>query len=262
MLAILFPNIDPVIVKIGPLSIRWYAMAYVLGILIGEKIIKYLCQYYPKKILTAEKIETISIWSVFGIVIGGRLGYFLFYISNYTLSDIILIPQIWKGGMSFHGGVFGLAVSLFICCKKNNIPYLELCDLISCVAPIGLFLGRIANFINGELYGRVTNVPWAVYFPEGGPFPRHPSQIYEAFLEGIILGIIMLISFFKTKFRFNSGKLSGIFLALYGIFRTIVENYREPDYGASETMITQGQLLSIPLIIMGFYFFTINHKKN
>ena len=250
------PSIDPVILSLGIFDIRWYSLAYIAGFIIGSIIIKYLNKKLLN-ILSNKQIDSFFIWSILGVIIGGRVGYVLFYQTSYLFINPIYILKIWTGGMSFHGGLIGIIISMYLFCKKNNIQFFYLSDLVSIVAPIGLFFGRIANFINNELYGKITNFPFAMIYPEIDLQPRHPSQLYEAFLEGIILFIILLTYFNKTKSDPTIGKISGLFLILYATFRILIEFLREPDshIGLIFNIASMGQILSIPLIIIGVIFF-------
>ena len=235
------PSIDPVILSLGIFDIRWYSLAYIAGFIIGSIIIKYLNKKLLN-ILSNKQIDSFFIWSILGVIIGGRVGYVLFYQTSYLFINPIYILKIWTGGMSFHGGLIGIIISMYLFCKKNNIQFFYLSDLVSIVAPIGLFFGRIANFINNELYGKITNFPFA---------------IYEAFLEGIILFVILLTYFNKTKSDPTIGKISGLFLILYATFRILIEFLREPDshIGLIFNIASMGQILSIPLLIIGIMFF-------
>ena len=250
------PSIDPVILSLGIFDIRWYSLAYIAGFIIGSIIIKYLNKKLLN-ILSNKQIDSFFIWSILGVIIGGRVGYVLFYQTSYLFINPIYILKIWTGGMSFHGGLIGIIISMYLFCKKNNIQFFYLSDLVSIVAPIGLFFGRIANFINNELYGKITNFSFAMIYPEIDLQPRHPSQLYEAFLEGIILFIILLTYFNKTKSDPTIGKISGLFLILYATFRILIEFLREPDshIGLIFNIVSMGQILSIPLIVIGFIFF-------
>ena len=250
------PSIDPVILSLSIIDIRLYSLAYIAGFIIGSIIIKYLNKKLLN-ILSNKQIDSFFIWSILGVIIGGRVGYVLFYQTSYLFINPIYILKIWTGGMSFHGGLIGIIISIYLFCKKNNIQFFYLSDLVSIVAPIGLFFGRIANFINNELYGKITNFPFAMIYPEIDLQPRHPSQIYEAFLEGIILFIILLTYFNKTKSDPTIGKISGLFLILYATFRILIEFLREPDshIGLIFNIASMGQILSIPLLIIGIMFF-------
>ena len=250
------PSIDPVILSLGIFDIRWYSLAYIASFIIGSIIIKYLNKKLLN-ILSNKQIDSFFIWSILGVIIGGRVGYVLFYQTSYFFANPIYILKIWTGGMSFHGGLIGIIISIYLFCRKNNIQFFYLSDLVSIVAPIGLFFGRIANFINNELYGKVTNFPFAMIYPEIDFQPRHPSQLYEAFLEGIILFIILFTYFNKTKSDPTIGKISGLFLILYSMFRIFIEFFREPDshIGLIFNIASMGQILSIPLLIIGIMFF-------
>ena len=247
------PSIDPVIFSLGYIDFRWYSLAYLLAFLIGSYLIKYLNNKTQSSKLTNIQIDNFFIWSVLGVILGGRTGYVLFYQLDQFLLNPLYITYIWEGGMSFHGGLIGITLSTYFFSKKNNINFLTLADLISIVAPIGLFLGRIANFINVELIGRVTEFPFAIIYPSIDNLPRHPSQLYEAFFEGLVLFIILIIFFIKKHPIKNHGVLSGLFLFLYGSFRFFIEFLREPDHhiGLFIELFTIGQILSMPLIMIG-----------
>jgi len=252
MHAIVFPNIDPVALHLFSLEIRWYALAYIAGVMLGYLLLQRLL-LKADFTLSKKAKDDIIIYSVFGIVIGGRLGYVIFYDLSAVVHEPLMLFRTWNGGMSFHGGLLGVIVSMYAYTRKHMISFLKLMDLIVCVAPIGIFLGRIANFINGELYGNITALPWGVVFPNAGDMPRHPSQLYEAMAEGMFLFLVMQILFYFTTLRIFSGKLTGIFLCLYGIARIGVETLREPDMhlGYFFNFLTMGQILSIPLCILG-----------
>ena len=254
MFAIPFPAIDPVLISIGPLAIRWYSLAYIAGILIGWRYIVGLAKQKPGVIDNAA-IDDLIVWLVFGIILGGRLGYVLFYKPGYYLANPIEALYVWQGGMSFHGGAIGVILALAIFSRKRGVALLPLADLVACAAPIGLFFGRIANFINGELFGRPSDVAWAVVFPRGGNEPRHPSQLYESFLEGLVLFLILAALWRFTRLRDRPGALGGAFLVGYGVFRVIVEQFREPDahLGFLIAGATMGQLLSLPLVVVGVW---------
>ncbi|WPY00215.1 Prolipoprotein diacylglyceryl transferase [Candidatus Trichorickettsia mobilis] len=251
---IAFPDINPVIVAVGPLAISWYSLSYVTGILIGLNLSKRIVTKFSLNI-THKNLEDFISWAIIGIIIGGRLGYVLLYDPVKFLTHPIDILKTYEGGMSFHGGITGIITAGYIFCKKYKLHFLKFTDILAIVAPIGLFLGRIANFINAELYGRITDVAWAVIFPNSDLRPRHPSQIYEALLEGLVLFIIILFSVFRYRTLSSSGKTSAIFLILYSIFRIIIENFREPDFqiGFILNYITMGQILSLPMLFLGCY---------
>lgn len=252
-MSIPFPNIDPVALSIGPVAIRWYALAYMAGILIGWW---YLLQINKKEpvAFTKKALDDIVVWTTAGIILGGRIGYVVFYNPSYYLSDPVEALKIWHGGMSFHGGMAGLALAIFMLCRRENVPFLRGMDLVACVAPIGIFFGRLANFINGELYGRVTDVPWGMVFPNGGPLPRHPSQLYQAGLEGLLVTIVLAIAV-QTSLRLKAGALSGLFLIMYAFSRIVMEFFRQPDaqLGFIFGQFTMGQLLSVPMALLGVY---------
>ncbi|HRC26827.1 MAG TPA: prolipoprotein diacylglyceryl transferase, partial [Alphaproteobacteria bacterium] len=215
-MALPFPDIDPVALALGPFKIRWYALAYLAGFLIGWRYCRVLAARDPSGKPTPEQVDDFLSWAIAGVILGGRIGYVVFYQPDLYLADPWAVLRIWQGGMSFHGGLIGLVAALLIYSYRAKIPVLRLSDLVSCVAPIGLFFGRIANFVNGELYGRVTDVPWGIVFPYGGPDPRHPSQLYESALEGAALFAILFVAARRPGLREREGVLSGLFLAGYG----------------------------------------------
>ena len=255
-------NLDPVLFSFGFLDIRWYSLAYIFGILIGW--------WLGKKIIS-QKIEEINFqfnfrefddlitYLIISIIIGGRFGYVLFYNPSYYILNPFEIFKIWEGGMSFHGALIGIIIGTFLFASKKKIPTFFLLDIIACVSPVGIFFGRIANFINSELVGKVTNVPWGIIFPNVDNFYRHPSQLYEAFLEGLILFTILNLIIFKKKYRM--GQCSYIFLIVYGTFRIISEIFREPDpqLGYLFDTLSMGSFLSIIMIVSGLIIF---FKKN
>ncbi len=254
MFAIPFPAIDPVLISIGPLAIRWYSLAYIAGILLGWRYIVGLTRQKPD-VIDEPAIDDLIVWLVLGIILGGRLGYVLFYKPGYYLANPIEAAYIWQGGMSFHGGAIGVILAMAAFSRKRGIAFLPLADLVVCAVPIGLFFGRIANYINGELFGRPTDVAWAVVRPRGGPEPRHPSQLYESFLEGLLLFLILAALWRFYNLRDRPGALGGVFLLGYGAFRMFVEQFREPDahLGFLVAGATMGQLLSLPLVIAGLW---------
>ena len=249
----LHPSIDPVIFSLGSIEIRWYGLAYVAAFLIGIQLMKRFNNKIQDNIKN-KIIDDFFIWSIIGVIVGGRLGYVIFYQTLIFLNDPLYIFYIWKGGMSFHGGLAGIIISTYFFSKIKKISFFSLSDLISLVAPIGLFFGRIANFINLELIGKVTTFPIAVIYPTIDNLPRHPSQLYEAFFEGLILFIILYFFFLKFYNKKMMGKLSGLFLLFYGLFRFLVEFIREPDasLGLFFNLFSMGQLLSLPLLLFGF----------
>ena len=252
-----FPHIDPILVHIGPLAVRWYALAYIVGIIAGW--------FYARAIIASPRLwggaapftvvdfDDFIIWVTLGIILGGRIGYVLFYNFPHFAAHPAEIVALWKGGMSFHGGFIGCVLAVVLFAWRRDIPFLSLGDVTTAVAPIGLFLGRLANFINGELWGRPTDVPWAMIFPNGGPIARHPSQLYEAGLEGLVLLLVLgvLVRFGALR---RPGLVTGAFALGYGDARIFCELFREPDaqLGFLWVGMTMGMLLCIPLILAGF----------
>ena len=254
------PSIDPVIFSFSFIQIRWYGMAYLAAFVIGIYLIKQFNNKLQSNLIK-KNIDDFFVWAVIGVIIGGRVGYVFFYQINNFIDNPYYILEIWKGGMSFHGGLIGIIISILIFTRKHSLNFYQMSDLVSLVAPIGLFLGRISNFINGELYGRVTNIPFAIINPAIDLNPRHPSQLYEAFFEGLILFIITIIVFNKFYYKKKFGIVTGIFLIFYGTMRFILEFLREPDIhiGLFFNFITMGQILCIPIMIFGFLIY---YKKN
>lgn len=251
--AIVFPVIDPVAIAIGPFAVRWYALAYIAGILLGWRYCLWLARRRPQYFEPAA-IDDFVLYATLGIVLGGRLGYVLFYNLPYFLQNPLEIFMVWQGGMSFHGGMLGVLFAIGLFGRRVGAPYLAVGDIVAAATPIGLFFGRIANFVNGELFGRAApDVPWAMVFPHGGPEPRHPSQLYEAVLEGLVLFVILLLLARRPEIRERPGQVGGAFLAGYGLFRIIVELFREPDahIGLLAFGGTMGQLLSVPMVLVG-----------
>lgn len=248
-----YPQIDPVLIEVGPFAIRWYALAYIAGVVLGYRYILHLTTRWGTIHLSKEARDNIIFAAILGIILGGRLGYVLFYQFSYYASYPQDIIKIWQGGMAFHGGVLGVIVAFYIFARRYRISYLSFMDAVACAAPIGLFFGRLANFINGELYGRVSNVPWAMIFPRGGPDPRHPSQLYEAGLEGLLLFMLLALSTYLFSAHRRAGLCSGLFLMGYGVARFFVEFFREPDaqLGLLWSGASMGQLLCIPMVIAG-----------
>mgnify|MGYP005805292537 CR=1 FL=1 len=247
-----YPEISPIMFSIGPLDIRWYSMAYLAGILLGW----YLAGRTVKKYdlgLSRENLEDFIFYITIGIIAGGRLGYVLFYGKGMFWENPLSIFEIWQGGMSFHGGILGVILAIFFCARKLKMPFLKLTDLAALYAPIGIFCGRLANFINDELWGRVTNVPWAVRFPNGGYLPRHPSQLYEALFEGLVMFAVLNWLWRYDWVRRRTGFVSALFVLFYGIFRIAMEQFREPDkhMGFFFDYFTMGQILSVPLVATG-----------
>lgn len=263
-MAIPFPNIHPIAFQIGPFPVRWYGIAYFLGFILCWRYGLYLSrriQSDPRINVKPIDVEDFLIWSVIGVIVGGRLGYALFYQPNLFISPLDLLST-WKGGMSFHGGFLGMVFALWGFSHMRKISMMQIADLASVTLPIGLFLGRLANFINQELNGKMTDVPWAVIFATGGNVPRHPSQLYEAGLEGICLFLIMAIGFFKFDLWKKPGTLTGLFICFYAIFRVIVEFFREPDnhIGYIYDTFTLGQIYSIPMFLLGLGVLYFSHR--
>ena len=252
--ALPFPAIDPVLIQFGPFAIRWYALAYIAGLLIGWRVMLQIARR-PGSTVTDRQVDDFLLWATLGVVLGGRFGYVLFYKPGYYLQHPLEIFAVWQGGMSFHGGLVGVALAIALFARRAGVPVLALADMAAAVTPIGLGLGRIANFINGELWGRPSDVPWAMVFPTGGPDPRHPSQLYEALLEGLVLFVLLwLLRRFSPAAR-QPGFITGAFLAGYGIARIVGELFREPDahLGFLPGGTTMGQWLSVPLVLVGLW---------
>lgn len=261
--AFTFPAIDPVLIEIGPIVIRWYALAYIAGLLLGWQLMRRLSRSVADQI-TEIDVDDFLAWATAGVILGGRLGYVLFYRPDYYFDNPMAVLAVWQGGMSFHGGFVGVMVAAYLFTKKRKIPPLMFGDLMACVAPLGLFFGRIANFINGELFGRASDVPWAVIFPRGGPDPRHPSQLYEAGLEGLALLVILLVLSGSAMVRRRHGTRIGVFMVGYGLARSFVELYRQPDahLGFISGNMTMGQLLSLPMLLIGAALIVYASRKD
>jgi phosphatidylglycerol:prolipoprotein diacylglycerol transferase len=256
LLALPFPNFDPVLIQLGPFAIRWYALAYIVGILLGwvyaRAIIRNERLWGGPAPMTVADFDDFLVWVTLGIILGGRLGYVLFYNPAYFAEHPLEAIQLWRGGMSFHGGFTGCVAAVVLFAKSRGLSILSVGDVTCAVGPIGIFLGRIANFINGELWGRPADVPWAMVFPTGGPVPRHPSQLYEATLEGLILLIVLAILVRGGALK-RPGLIIGAFAVVYSVARTTCEFFREPDpqLGFLWGGLTMGMLLSIPLFVAG-----------
>jgi phosphatidylglycerol:prolipoprotein diacylglycerol transferase len=251
-------NFDPVAFQIMSFEIRWYSLAYILGIIIGWILCK---KIFIKDLDINQRFDDFISYLIIGIIIGGRLGYVLFYNFNYYINNIVDIFKIWQGGMSFHGGLLGIIVASILFAKKNNQDTFIYTDLVSLVAPVGIFFGRFANFINSELYGKVTEVPWAVTFVQVDNLSRHPSQLYEAIFEGIILFILLL--YFRNKnFLEKPGLISGLFLIFYSIFRFCIEFFRVPDeqIGYLIFNLSMGQIISLVFIMIGTIVFYLKNE--
>ncbi|MBM3631242.1 MAG: prolipoprotein diacylglyceryl transferase [Alphaproteobacteria bacterium] len=252
-------NFDPVAFQILSFEVRWYSLAYIVGILLGWILSK---KIFIQKSYLKEKFDDYITYLILGIIIGGRLGYVIFYNFDYYLNNLTDIYKIWEGGMSFHGGVIGIIVASILYSKKyNHNPFIYM-DIVALVAPIGIFFGRLANFINSELYGKITNVPWSVIFVQIDDLTRHPSQLYEAFFEGIILFVI-LIYFKKKNFLNIPGMISALFLIFYSIFRFSLEFFRAPDQqlGYLILNLTMGQIISLLFFLIGIYLFFLKNEN-
>lgn len=259
-----FPVIDPIIFSIGPVALRWYGMMYLVGFL-GAMFIANKAADKSGGEWTREQVSDLLFYGFLGVILGGRIGYVLFYQFDYFLTEPLYLFKIWTGGMSFHGGLLGVITAVYIFARKTNKSFLSVGDFVAPLVPIGLGMGRLGNFINAELWGRQTDVPWAMVFPTDSlQLPRHPSQLYEFFLEGVVLFFILYVVTRKSR---SLGLASGIFLIGYGVFRTIVEFYREPDahLGLYLSFISKGQILSIPMILVGMlviYLGYISQQKS
>ena len=235
-----------------PFPLRWYSLAYLAGILVGWWYLMKLIDR-PGAPMAKRHADDMVFYATLGIILGGRLGYVLFYRPEFYFSDPVQILRLWDGGMSFHGGVIGTTLGILWMARKHRLDWLRVHDYVACCVPFGLFFGRLANFVNGELWGRQTTVPWAIIFPDGGNVPRHPSQLYEAALEGILLFLVLWFLFWKTDARYQPGKLVGAFLLVYGLSRFLVELVRQPDLGLENLPwgLTMGQTLTVPMVLGG-----------
>jgi len=255
LFAIPYPYIDPVAIAVGPFAVRWYALAYIVGLLIGWRYCLMLADR-PPRLASRRDLDDFLAWATLGIVLGGRLGYVLFYNFGEYSKNPVEALYLWHGGMSFHGGAIGVAIAILWYARRRKIPVFAFADIIVEAMPIGLFFGRIANFINGELFGRETDVPWAMAFPNGGPVPRHPSQLYEAACEGLLLFLLLFVAE-RVGSRRRPGVVTGLFLAGYALARMSGELFRQPDpqlgflFSVGGFGVTMGQLLSIPVLLAG-----------
>lgn len=254
-----YPQINPTAFHIGPLAVHWYGLTYLVGFLICWWLLSFRAKESWRG-FTQEQVSDLIFYAALGVIIGGRLGYMLFYAFDEVISHPVSIFMTWKGGMSFHGGILGVLFAIWIWGRKHNKTVGEIGDFIVPVVPIGLGLGRLGNFINGELWGRVTDVPWAMIFPNGGDLPRHPSQLYEAFFEGLVLFVILWFFSMKPRPRWA---ISALFLTLYGLFRFFVEFFREADIQKGYFIFgwTEGQLLSLPMIFIGLIILISTYKS-
>lgn len=249
-------GLSPVLLSIGRFDLRWYSLAYIAGILLGWwYLLRLVAQ--PGAPMSRRHADDLVFYATMGIILGGRIGYILFYGWSMFAHPLDML-KLWDGGMSFHGGVVGTSLGLILFARANGLNWLRIHDYVACCVPFGLFFGRLANFVNGELWGRASNVSWAIVFPGGGPDARHPSQLYEAGLEGIVLFAVLWFAFWRTRARYEPGKLVGLFLLGYGLARIVVEFFREPDRQFEGTIFAQwgfhmGQFLCLPMILGGLY---------
>ncbi len=255
-----FPDFDPVLIHLGPIAIRWYALAYIAGILLGWRYVVGLVRnpsLWAKRgpATTPEKVDDLILWITLGIIVGGRLGHVIFYTPRIIWTDPVEILKTWHGGMSFHGGFLGVVIACAAFAYRNRIDPLRLGDIAAAATPIGLFFGRVANFINGELWGRPTTLPWGMVFPGAGDLPRHPSQLYEAALEGIVLFLVLRWATHGAKLLNRRGVVTGLFIAGYGVIRVLLETVREPDRYMPQFPfgLTMGIMLSAPMILAGLF---------
>jgi phosphatidylglycerol:prolipoprotein diacylglycerol transferase len=260
ILTIPYPNIDPVFLHLGPVQLRWYGLMYMLSFIVGFFVLRRFAKY-RKMNLSTDDLYDLLFYLILGVMVGGRLGYVLFYDLGSYLHEPLSIFAIWQGGMSFHGGFIGMILAALYITRKKKWDFWEIADLVCAAVPIGLGLGRIGNFINGELFGRPTNVAWAMVFPEGGAMPRHPSQLYEALLEGVVLFFILKWIYKKNFYR---GTVFWALLAFYGLFRFLVEFVREPDaqLGLDLGPFTRGQELTFPMLVLGAVMMTIYARRS
>ena len=274
--AIPFPQIDPALFTIAlggfEFSLRWYALAYIAGLVLGWRLMVRLMrrpQLWPgdKAPMTPAQPEELLTWMILGVILGGRLGYVVFYNPGYFFDHPAEILQVWQGGMSFHGGFIGVIVSLILFARTRGMPLLQAGDAVALAAPVGLFFGRLANFINGELWGRVTDVPWAMVFPAAGPEARHPSQLYEAGLEGLLLGAVMWGLALKGGWLKRPGSVIGVFFIGYGLARSVVENFRQWDaqlgymIESGSARLTMGQMPPLPTVALGLGFISDARRR-
>lgn len=260
-----YPHINPTAFSIGPFNlpylgelafhVRWYSLAYLGGVLLGWWLVKAFNKRQNPPTLTREALDDIMVYAILGIVLGGRLGYVLFYKPGYYFTHPQEIFMVWQGGMSFHGGLLGMISAMALFCRKFKLSFLGVMDLLAIAAPIGICLGRLANFVNGELFGRVTDSPYGMIFPEGGDLPRYPSQLIEAALEGVVLFALLLATARFTRALEHKGRMGGLFLIGYSLARTASEHFREPDsfIGFLPGGVTMGQVLSTPMLLIGLY---------
>lgn len=256
-------GLDPVALQIGPLALRWYSLAYIVGIVAAWWLLLRMVRR-PGSPMTAKHVDDLVTWCTLGVILGGRLAYVIFYNPQQYLENPLDVFKLWEGGMSFHGGLTGVILAIVLYARSQGLSALRILDYVAVVAPIGLLLGRFANFVNGELWGRPTDGTWGIIFPDAGPEPRHPSQLYEAALEGAMLLFVLNLLFWGTRARLKPGLLGGIFITGYGLSRFAIEYFREPDtqLGVLSIGLTMGQLLSLPMILFGLWLLaTLNRRE-
>ena len=255
-------GLDPIALDLGLFQLRWYSLAYLAGILVGWWYLLKLIER-PGAPMERRHVDDLVLYATIGIILGGRLGYVLFYRPGFYLGNPLEILQLWDGGMSFHGGVIGVSLGIVYMAWKNDLNWLRIHDYVACSVPFGLFFGRLANFVNGELWGRPTDVPWAMIFPGGGEVPRHPSQLYEAGLEGLLLFALLWYLFWRTNARLKPGMLVGTFLLGYGLSRFLVEMVRQPDRGLEDLSwgLSMGQTLTVPMVLGGAYLVATANRR-
>lgn len=273
LMALPFPTIDPVAISLGPAELRWYGLAYLAGLVIGWLYARALAGnagiWGGRSPISPAQVDDFLIWITLGIIVGGRLGFVLFYEPGYFLENPLQVFAIWGGGMAFHGGLLGVGVATYVFARRHGIPVISLMDIAAAATPFGLFFGRMANFINGEIYGRLSDMPWAVEFParvlaEGHAFgPRHPTQIYEAILEGIVLFVALRYLTHRRDALMRPGIVVGAFLMIYGVARIFVEFFKEWDYGQFFTTayFSTGMVYSLPMIALGLYFYSRAQRR-
>ncbi len=258
-----YPKIDPILIKFGPLAVRWYGLMYIFGFVSSYLLVVHQIKKRALKIERTQ-VDDLYFYLILGLIIGARLGYICFYNLSFYLENPLEVFVLWHGGMSFHGGLIGTFVAGYIVVRRKSLDFLTMLDLITPTAPLGLFFGRLGNFINGELFGKPSDMPWAMIFPQGGNFPRHPSQLYEAFFEGFVLFIVLWL--YKERKK-REGDVFALFLMLYGVFRFFCEFFREPDLqvGYILGIVTMGQILSGAMLLAGLflkYFYLPKYCKN
>lgn len=256
-----YPHINPIAIQIGPLAVHWYGLMYLVGFGLAYLLGRWRITHGHTTFMTVRDLEDLIFYSVLGVVLGGRLGYVLFYKPSHYFAHPLDIFHVWEGGMSFHGGLLGVILVMLWMARKKHVTLFTLSDFVAPLIPLGLAAGRLGNFINGELWGRPTNVPWAMVFPQAGDVPRHPSQLYELGLEGLVLFTLMWL--FSAKPR-PTGQVSGLFLIGYGLFRFLVEFTREPDdfLGLLAGGLSMGQWLSLPMVLIGVVIFVLTAKRS